>query len=82
MLSEGSERLLRSGQVGGQWDYHVIPYEIDWRTVKPAYKPWVQVMDMGCDTLFCYITCLSLVKTRLCSQLRIQVQARRLLYFL
>ena len=41
-LSEGDEAMLRSGLLGRQWDYHIIPYQIDWRAVKNAYKPWVQ----------------------------------------
>ena len=41
--TEASNRLLRSGLRGGQWDYHIIPYKINWNAVKKAYRPWVQV---------------------------------------
>ena len=44
MPTEESERLLRSGSVGGQWDDHIIPYKINWNAVKKEYRWWVKVI--------------------------------------
>ena len=44
MPTEESNRLLRSGSLGGQWDNHIIPYKINWNKVKKGYRYWVKVI--------------------------------------
>ena len=47
LMTENTRSLLRNGRLGRQWDYHVIPYMIDFKAVDEKYHYWVKVSMLG-----------------------------------